>query len=192
MVRTHAAQFGESRSDNALVSVQRLDPVTAATLRDAPFSYEGVGATRGDRPVGYHHVVRSRVITGETLTELAVRLFSWQVHERAGVRVAASADARPGTVVSLRIGLGPVSLTAPCRVVYTIREATRAGFAYGTLPGHPESGEELFLLAASGDRVVFSISAFSVPAIALTRAAGALGRAGQRLITRRYLDAITM
>ena len=42
------------------------------------------------------------------------------------------------------VHLGPVQ--APCRVVYVVDEPDRRGFAYGTLPGHAESGEELFLV----------------------------------------------
>jgi uncharacterized protein (UPF0548 family) len=42
-----------------------------------------------------------------------------------------------GTVVVSR-NFGPVLLVAPCRIVYTTATATRFGFAYGTLPGHPE------------------------------------------------------
>ncbi len=36
-----------------------------------------------------------------------------------------------------------------CRIVYTVDESgpiTKFGFAYGTLPGHVESGEERFLI----------------------------------------------
>ena len=39
----------------------------------------------------------------------------------------------------------------PCRVVYVVDEPDRRGFAYGTLPGHPESGEELFLVRYDPD-----------------------------------------
>jgi uncharacterized protein (UPF0548 family) len=38
-------------------------------------------------------------------------------------------------------------LQAPCRVVYVIDEPDIRGFAYGTPPGHPESGEERFAVA---------------------------------------------
>ena len=39
------------------------------------------------------------------------------------------------------VHLGPVR--APCRVVYVVDEPDRRGFAYGTLPGHPEIDGEL-------------------------------------------------
>jgi uncharacterized protein (UPF0548 family) len=42
-------------------------------------------------------------------------------------------------------------MRAPCRVIYTITEPRRKGFAYGTLPGHPESGEEAFTISQCDD-----------------------------------------
>jgi uncharacterized protein (UPF0548 family) len=172
------------------VSVTVLDPAAAARLRAAPFTYAEVGATRGDLPSGHTHLRRARVVTG-SLTTLADRLRSWQVHAGAGLSVAASGPVDLGAVVWLRLGVGALSLTAPCRVVYTIDEADRTGFAYGTLPGHPESGEEAFVLERVTDgRVRFTVTAFSTPATLLARAAGPVGRVGQRVIASRYLDAI--
>jgi uncharacterized protein (UPF0548 family) len=51
-----------------------------------------------------------------------------------------------------------------CRVVYVVDEPLYFGFAYGTLPGHIEEGEELFLVekAYNGD-IWYSIKAFSKP-----------------------------
>ena len=51
-----------------------------------------------------------------------------------------------------------------------VNEPRRAGFAYGTLPGHPESGEESFVVEhLADDRVVLCIRAFSRPASWLFR-----------------------
>jgi uncharacterized protein (UPF0548 family) len=67
-----------------------------------------------------------------------------------------------------------------------VSEPGRCGFAYGTLPGHPESGEEAFLLEQHDDgTVTFAVTAFSRPATALARAAGPLGRAIQSHLTSR-------
>lgn len=75
----------------------------------------------------------------------------------------------------LRLGLGPISVRAPVRVVYLIDEPTRTGFAYGTLPGHPESGEEAFVVQLQDSGVVtFGITAFSRPATTLARLGGPL------------------
>ena len=93
-------------------------------------------------------------------------------------------------VVELRIGVGPLSIIAPCRVVYVIDESDRCGFGYGTLPGHPESGEESFLLERADNAVTFTVTAFSKPATMLTRLAGPIGRRVQDVMTARYLRAL--
>jgi uncharacterized protein (UPF0548 family) len=80
---------------------------------------------------------------------------------------------------------------APCRVVYLINEPGKRGFAYGTLPGHPERGEEAFLIEQHHDGTVsFIITAFSRPATPLARAVGPAGRVIQRHLTARYLRAL--
>ncbi|MFC8501606.1 DUF1990 family protein [Pedococcus sp. NPDC057267] len=118
-------------------------------------------------------------------------LLAWRVHQRAGLRVAASGPAVPGAVVDMRLGPGPLSVRIPCRVVSVVDEPDRGGFAYGTLPGHPESGEELFLLHSGADgRITFTITAFSRPATALARLGGPLGTLVQDVMTRRYLAAL--
>jgi len=128
----------------------------------------------------------------EVFTAVAAELFGWQAHLRAGVRVTASTTTtEPGTVVLLGIGVGPLRMRAPCRVIYTITEPQRKGFAYGTLPGHPESGEEAFTVSQRDDGpVVFTITAFSRPATTAPRAAGPLGRLIQRHFTQAYLRAL--
>jgi uncharacterized protein (UPF0548 family) len=96
-----------------------------------------------------------------------------------------------GAVLVMRFGWGPLGLSIPCRVVYLINEPNRCGFAYGTLPSHPEAGEELFLLERGHDgSISFTIRAFSRPATALARLCGPVSRAVQRAMTRRYLRAI--
>jgi uncharacterized protein (UPF0548 family) len=83
--------------------------------------------------------------------------------------------------------------TITCAVPWGSVPAPRCsrGFAYGTLPGHPERGEEAFLVRRHhGAAVTFTITAFSRPASALARAAGPVGRGIQRRITGRYLSAI--
>ena len=88
-------------------------------------------------------------------------------------------------------GPGPLRIGAPCRVVYVVDEPGRRGFAYGTLPGHPERGEEAFLIRQHDDgTVIFTITAFSTPATPLAKAAGPIGRAIQRSISTRYLRAL--
>lgn len=64
-----------------------------------------------------------------------------------------------------------------CRIVYVLDEPDRYGFAYGTLPGHIESGEELFWVARRPDgRVEYGIRAFSRPRLLIVRLAYPLAR----------------
>lgn len=112
-------------------------------------------------------------------------------HMRAGLHVSASAvTAKLGGVVVL-LGLSAIRIGAPCRVVYVIDEPDRHGFAYGTLPGHPERGEEAFLVRRHHDAtVIFTVTAFSRPASPPAKAAGPVGWGIQRRITSRYLRVI--
>ena len=93
----------------------------------------------------------------------------------------------PESAVELR--LGPIKV--PCRVVYVVDEPTRQGFAYGTLPGHPERGEEALVIDRNDDgSVSFSVTAFSRHATLLTRLGGPVGRLAQNFVTERYLGAL--
>lgn len=157
-------------------------------------TYDEVGATAGDMPAGYHHV-RARRVIGQgrgDFERAADRLLAGEAQRRAGARVDASETPfRVGTRVTMRLGLGILSFRIPCLVVWTERTATSTGFAYGTLPGHPERGEERFTLTLreSGE-VVFEIAAFSRPGRWFTHVGAPLGRLVQAWMTRRYLRAL--
>ncbi|HEX7349966.1 DUF1990 domain-containing protein, partial [Brachybacterium sp.] len=106
-------------------------------------------------PAGYRREHRSTVVTGKDFDGAASALRSWAVHRRAGLQVRAShIPLREGTEVHLRPGLGPLRLTAPCRVLWLVDEPDRQGFAYGTLPGHPESGIEQFTVTRTATGLV--------------------------------------
>lgn len=140
---------------------------------DLPFSYDEIGATREDAtPKGYVED-RYRVKLGEgeeTYQQAMEALRGWRQFDLGWVRLRpASAPIEAGTTVAvLARHLGFWSLNS-ARVVYTIEERTagmeRFGFAYGTLPGHAERGEERF--AVEWDResgaVHYDAFAFSRP-----------------------------
>jgi uncharacterized protein (UPF0548 family) len=165
-----------------------LTPAAADRLRDLPLTYDDVGATlRGETPDGFrsfsHHAVLGR---GPVRFERASEaLLSWQLQLRSGLGVhASSATVEPGAIASLRL----LVLRAPVRVVAVVDEPGRRGFAYGTLAGHPECGEELFVVSYDGDAVTLDITAFSKPAMLIAR--GPLARWAQHGITRRYARAL--
>lgn len=171
-----------------------LEAAEARALRAAPFSYAEVGATRGALPPDYQHVQRDVTVGyGRDCFEAArTALFGWHLHRSAGFRIVTSTlTVQPDSVAVVRVGLGPLTLRAPVRVVYLIDELHEAGFAYGTLPGHPESGEESFLVTLHPDeRVQFSVVAFSRPGSRLARSAGSLGRALQQRLNDHYVNAM--
>jgi len=157
-------------------------------------TYDEVGATAGEMPSGYRHVRVRRVVGHgrEDFEHAADALLAGEAQRRAGARVDASATPfRAGTRVTMRLGVGILSFRIPCLVVWAERTATAAGFAYGTLPRHPERGEERFTLTLrpSGE-VVFEIAAFSAPGRWFTRVGAPVGRLVQAWMTRRYLRAL--
>lgn len=128
--------------------------------------------------------------------------------ESDGTPVAASMDGlqnhfgpdgtpfvKPGDTVWLVI---PVlgrwwGVRAPARVVMVIDEPTRKGFVYGTLPGHPEDGEESFIVSQRDDGSVWiTIRAFSRPASRGWWAVYPVLRLMEEYYTRRYLRALAV
>lgn len=142
-------------------------------------NYPETGATRtGPLPAGYHHLHHTvRVGHGQDAFETAgAAVTTFRMHRSSGARVRSRADrAEAGAFVEVSAGIGPVRFTAPCEVIWTAYEKDRTGFAYGTRTGHPERGEESFLVDLHADGSVwFTVTAFSRPAAWYTRLAGPL------------------
>jgi uncharacterized protein (UPF0548 family) len=171
----------------------RRAPFDGTGQRGADLTYPEQGATRGELPAGYRHVHRRvRLGIGRARYERAAdALFRWDVHRRAGFALTASRPvATPGTVVLLKLGWRRLRIAAPCRVVYAVEEPDRRGFAYGTLPGHPATGEEAFIVELAPDAQVWlHIRAFSRPAWLLARLGGPIPRKVQDVLTDRYVEA---
>ncbi|GII81036.1 DUF1990 domain-containing protein [Sphaerisporangium rufum] len=157
------------------------------------FSYPQVGATRnGVLPAGYRHLRRRHDLGPGASFERAVEaLMTWRVQRAAGLTVTASAPrAEPGAIVVSRAGVGRLALEIPCRVVWTLDEADRRGFAYGTLPGHPERGEESFVVERGDDgSVAFIVTSFTRPGRWYTRPAWPLAGLAARFVVARYAAA---
>jgi uncharacterized protein (UPF0548 family) len=161
-------------------------------LTTLQFTYPEVGATAGPLPAGYRHIHKSAVIgRGRRRFEEAAAVgMRWGMLRGAGLRVDATADeATVGSEVIVH--LGPVQ--APCRVVYVVDEPDRRGFAYGTLPGHAESGEEAFMVRydPATDQVLAEVTAFSRHATWWSAVAGPVTSLLQKVVTKRYLTALS-
>lgn len=155
-------------------------------------TYPQIGATRdgGPLPDGYRHVVRrERLGDGPDVFDRATAaLRSWDMQRGAGLRVPAST---PPPAVGVRLTATIAVLRIPCQVVWVLDDDRRYGYGYGTLPGHPESGEEAFVVTWDDeDRVWLDIRAFSRPARWYTRLGGPMAHLAQDLATARYVAVV--
>ena len=157
------------------------------------FSYPAVGATAAEPPVGYV-VDHTRVRLGEgerVFTTATAALGRWD-HFRLGWVEAWSPDSviRVGTPVAVLARTFRLWWLNACRIVYVVDDepgaVRRWGFAYGTLPGHAESGEERFLIEwdRQGGDVWYDILAFSRPRHLLARLGYPLARRFQKRFAR--------
>jgi uncharacterized protein (UPF0548 family) len=163
-------------------------------LADLRFNYDAVGSTRSDQaPPGYHRLGhRSRIGEGaDVFFRAGEGVLTWRMHRAAGIRIDAETPrAEIGTNSLGRLGVGRIGLVIPCRVVWTVNESERIGFGYGTLQGHPEAGEESFVVTRENDEVWFTVLSYSRPATWYTRLGGPTGRLGQQFVARRYASVL--
>ena len=157
-------------------SIESISRFLAAQSQ-LPFTYSAVGATGSTPPAGYvvDHT-RIKLGEGEEVFRAAVAAFrQWAQFRLGWVQVwSPVTPIKTGEVVAvLGRAIGLWWLNA-CRIVYVVDKEgpiSKFGFAYGTLPGHVESGEERFLIEWNLDdnSVWYDILAFSTPNHFLTR-----------------------
>ncbi|HEY3673888.1 MAG TPA: DUF1990 domain-containing protein [Acidimicrobiia bacterium] len=164
-----------------------------ARERTSPLTYSEVGASfDAELPAGYHHV-RAGIDLGagdDVWQRACAGIRTWAAHRGAGMTVVpADAPIVEGTTVAVLTSLGPLHVLSACRVVRVVDEPNRFGFAYGTLPSHPEEGEEHFLVRRSPDLSVrFDVVAFSRHHDLLTKLGGPIPRHVQARATQQYLE----
>lgn len=139
-----------------------------------------------------HH--RLRLGEGEELFQRAWRALSaWRMHRLSWVELLwPGLPLREGTTVGILTHLPGIYSLDACRIVYVDderaeddgRPVRRFGFAYGTLSGHVESGEERFSVEwhREDDSVWYDLLALSRPGHWLSR----LGSPYTRKLQRRF------
>jgi len=146
-----------------------------------------------ERPDGYRSWERSCGIgAGEEFWRWAsVEVLRWGVKTRSGFTVHPDQRVAPGdrpVVYAHPLGL---SIREPVEVVDVIDTDDRAGFAYRTLPQHPVSGEEAFIIERVGDEVTLTIRSLTRASETwLWRAVYPLLLVAQAVARRRYLSAL--
>jgi uncharacterized protein (UPF0548 family) len=174
-------------------SDERLDAMLARAA-GASVTYDEVGATRQPTlPTGYRHDTRSVTIGhgDDAFRRGQQAIRRWEAHRAAGAIVRPGDPPALGAVTVVALRFGPTFVLAPCKVVYVTDDPARFGFAYGTLPGHPERGEEAFHVERGHDgEISFGVIAFSRPADLLGRVGSPIARAVQERVTRAYLEGV--
>ncbi|MBP2475452.1 uncharacterized protein (UPF0548 family) [Crossiella equi] len=157
------------------------------------YGFPGITRTE-DCPPGFRRMSGTlRLGHGQAEFERASRaLRGWTTHRGFGRGIRpVGAGQEVGDVVVVSLGFGPLRISAPCRIVWRVDEPRSTGFAYGTLPGHPECGEESFVLRlAETGAVEFTVTAVSKPVSWYARLAGPVGRGLQWAALQAYLRAL--
>lgn len=125
--------------------------------------------------------------------ESAQAVLNWGVKRRSGFRVNPQATVSAGAEFQISLGWGPLAVHEPVRIVAVADTDTRCGFAYGTLPGHPVSGEEAFIVHRNADGTVFlTLRSLTQPAPAgFWRSVFPVLLVAQRVFRRRYLRSLS-
>lgn len=199
-------------------SARKYQAMHHEPFRASPFNYAPVGATRsedhtGARPCRYPiSEVRAPIGSGQARWEYAWKeTLSWGIQRRAGYSIlplgqpqtatgnpvhhelldAAYPRVLPDLTVQLRRHVGPLPMKMPIRVVYVLDEPNRKGFAFGTLAGHPVSGEVAFIVERSADGTVwFILRSLSGPGKGLWRLAYPIVLLLRRRFREVYLKAL--
>ncbi|WP_285728039.1 DUF1990 domain-containing protein [Psychromicrobium xiongbiense] len=147
----------------------------------------------GDSASRYRRSEVSAVIgRGEGVWERAAEgVLHWQVKTRSGFTVNTTGPVACGQRLTVTARFPGVIVREPVEVVAVVHEPDRVGFAYRTLPGHPVSGEEAFIVHRRGAEVLLTIRSLTRASTAQPwRALFPVLLLLQRLIRRRYLRAL--
>ena len=128
-------------------------------------------------------------------TWASAAVLSWGVKTRSGFAVESEGGGdvgvRPGADYWLIARIGPFRIREPARVVAVVDRPDRCGFAYGTLDGHPVSGEEAFVLHRTGDGAVhLTLRSLTRPGGGRWRLVFAAVLVAQRWYRMRYSKAL--
>lgn len=135
----------------------------AEAAATAPLTYADVGITRRPTSPTDLRIDHWSIDLGDDpgrFERACQALREWRAHRGAGARIVPEdAPLEVGRTVLVALGLPGFTAVAPCRIVWVVDEPDRFGFGYGTLPGHPERGEESFVIERTGNGVRFGIVA---------------------------------
>ncbi len=164
--------------------------------REANVTYDHLGSTLDPARWNAPAVRSQRVDVGRgeaAFGAARTAVQTWVPQQGLGaVVVPAQQPVALGETLLVVLRFGPFCVVAPDRVVVVVDEPRRFAFAYGTLPGHPERGEESFTVEwRPDDTVEATIRVQAAGATLAARAATPVVRWLQNVALRRYLRAIS-
>jgi len=170
-----------------------------AAQRDLPFSYKEVSASKTAVPEGYpvNHY-RAQIGTGKAAFERAKNAIeNWTMYKTGWTQIyPPDAPVETGGVVCVIVNHGFCWSLNPCRIIYVLEErgaVEQFGFAFGTLPGHSEEGEERFTVEwrrGEDDSVWYELLAFARPHHILARIGSPLVSLTQRSFAKDSFSAM--
>lgn len=130
--------------------------------------------------------------TGSEVWEWArSEVLRWGLKTRSGFDVSPESPVAEGDRPVIMAHAFGLSIREPVEVVEVVDTAHRVGFAYRTLPGHPVSGEEAFIVHREGDTVTLTVRSLTRPSTTPRwRAAYPALLVAQRVARARYLRAL--
>jgi uncharacterized protein (UPF0548 family) len=120
-------------------------------------------------------------------------LVAWRQFEIPWLQLHGAAPVVAGQIVATSTCVAGLWFLNPCRVVYTdFGDPDSVAYAYGTMEGHEESGEERFRVTfdATSEEVSYKIVAFSRPATILTKLAYPFARRLQKRFAASSAEAL--
>ncbi|HEU0036712.1 MAG TPA: DUF1990 domain-containing protein [Kofleriaceae bacterium] len=162
-----------------------------ARVATVPLSYDEVGMTRQPEPPPGYGREHARVELAIDFAAAREAVASFATH-RLPYLFVHPADARVvlGANVLVCARLGPVWSINPCRIVYLCDAPGRFTYAYGTLPGHAEAGEETFTVERTATGVMAETLAYARPQDVLARVGRPIAHRVQAKIKRDYMAAL--
>jgi len=176
------------------------------SLEARELSYSLVGATLDGQ--GWQNAAARQIRTHEQSVRIgngdahwefaSESILKWGIKRRSGFTVEPGrgisgllSDVSVGERFWLIAHIGPLRVREPVEVVGVIDDEDRKGFAYGTLQGHPVSGEELFLVERRVDGSVWlTLRSMTSPSSGMWRFAYPAILVAQRVYRRRYAKAL--
>lgn len=173
-------------------SAVKLDTLLAQVAR-LPLSYPEVGMTHSPAPPAGYGREYQRVDLAIEFEAARAAVIAFATHRLPYLFLhPPAAIAAFGANVLVVARVGPLWTTNPCRIVYVEDTPDRFTYAYGTLPGHSEHGEETFTVERTKNGVAAETIAYARPQDLLARIGAPIARRFQARVKRDYMAALVV